>query len=164
LSDAFSDRVVDAYWLGNELLDKVSLKGFYNHVYKKIPAKEMKWFELKLPQGAKANHNFHVFNFWRRTGHKAIPHTVETMDNCRVSSGVITAGGKVKTDQIIYKNGKLAIKSKVIRPVKNIGTDYQIGDLVTIHWGWLCERITPQQAKNLNYYTRLALNLANQTL
>ncbi len=164
LSDSFNDRVVDAYWLGNELLDKVSLKDFYNHVSQKIPRKELKWFELKLPQGAKASHSFHVFNFWLRTGHKAVPHTVETMDNCRISAGVIVGPGKIKTDQLIYKGGKLILKKDVIKSVKNINSDYQTGDLVSMHWGWICEKINKEQAKNLNKYIRLALRLANQTL
>lgn len=164
IANEFDERVVEAYWLGNELLDNVALKSFFNHVNRRLPKKELKWFELKLPQGAKSNHAFHVLNFINRTGHKAILHTVESMDNCRISSGVVTGSMKVETDQLIYNHGKLKLKKDVIKPVSNINNDYKTGDLVTIHWGWVCEKITSQQAENLAKYTNLALRLANQTL
>jgi hydrogenase maturation factor len=164
IADEFDNRIVEAYWLGNELLEKVSVGSFFNHIRPRLPKKELKWFEFKLPRGAKPNHQFHVFNFIIRTGHRAVSHTAETMDNCRISSGVITGSGQIKTDQLIYKNGKLVLKKNVVKPVKNVGDDYQVGDLVTVHWGWICEKISPQQAENLERYTRLALNLANQTI
>ncbi len=164
IADVFDQRVVEAYWLGNEMLDKVTMKGFYNHARGKLPVKERQWFELKLPQGAKPHHSFHVFNFIKRTGHKAVNHTVETMDNCRISSGVVVNPMKVKTDRLIYANGKFRLQPGAIKTIKNIDNDLKIGDLVTLHWDWVCEKINRQQAKNLDRYTRLALRLANQTI
>ncbi|MFH0943243.1 MAG: DUF6390 family protein [Candidatus Beckwithbacteria bacterium] len=89
IADEFDERVVEAYWLGNELLDKVSLKGFFDHALGKLDRKSLKWFEVKLGRGAKPNHSFHVFNFWKRTGYVARLHTIETMDNCRISCGKV---------------------------------------------------------------------------
>ena len=163
IGNEFDDRVVEAYWLGNKLLDSVTLNSFFNHVKPRLKRDELKWFEQKLPQGAKPNHQFHVFNFIKRTGHQAILHTVESMDNCRISSGRIVPGGKVKTDKLIYKAGKLRL-TPAIKKFHNLGDSFQTGDLVTLHWGWVCEKINRQQAKNLSKYTNLALRLANQTL
>ncbi len=195
--DPFDERVVEAYWLGNELLDKVSLKSLYSHWEKKISLKERKWLELKLPSGAKPNHQFHVFNFINRTGHKVIPHTVETMDSCRISYGTVFrpqqlrrtrsfatpldvpsgvspdilratfAVGRnshlVVTDKIVYKNGKLGLEPKT-KTVQSLEKGYKPGDLVTMHWGWVGEKINRTQAKNLEKYTNLALKLANMTI
>ena len=163
ISDPFDERVVEAYWLGNELLEAVSWKSFYQQVEKKLAPKELRWFELKLASGVKPNHSFHVFNFLTRTGHRAIPHTVETMDNCRISAGRIVAPGKVKTDKLVCQNGKLKL-TPAIKKFHNLVDGFKTGDLVTFHWGWVCEKINRQQAKNLEKYTNLALRLANLTI
>ncbi|MCG2692106.1 DUF6390 family protein [Microgenomates group bacterium] len=197
ITDPFDEKVVEAYWLGNALLETVSLKSFFNHARPRLAKKDLKWFEIKLPQGAKPNHQFHVFNFWKRTGHLARLHTLETMDNCRISAGRIilpqqlrraqsfatpldvSSGGSpdilratfavgrnllvVKTDKLIYKNGRLELEP-TIKEVQSLEGGYKPGDLVTIHWNCVCEKVTVQQAKNLEKYTRLALRLANLTV
>ena len=42
--------------------------------------------------------------------------------------------------------------------------DVQPGDWVSVHWGWACEVLTPEQVDNLERYSRLNLAIANQTL
>ncbi len=173
IADEFAEKVVEAYWLGNELLDTVSLKSFFNHTRPRLSKKDLKWFEVKLPQGAKPNHQFHVFNFWKRTSHLARLHTIETMDNCRISVGEIIpatattfAVGRnllVKTDQMVYKNGQLELEP-AIKKVQSLENGYKPGDLVTIHWNWVCEKISEKQKENLEKYTDLALSLANLTI
>ena len=193
IADTFDEKVVEAYWLGNELLEAVSLKSFFNHNQPRLAKKDLRWFEVKLGQGAKPNHSFHVFNFWKRTGHLARLHTIETMDNCRISWGKIIPFCNTKfpgaqsfatpptlrsesrqtssapeicvacTDKLIFKNGQLGFEP-TIKEVQSLEGGYKPGDLVTIHWNWVCEKITPQQAKNLEKYTDLALRLANLTV
>ncbi len=164
IADEFDERVVEAYWLGNKLLENVSMRSFFDHVKIKLKIKERKWFEQKLPQGAKPHHAFHVFNFITRTGHRAVAHTVESMDNCRISAGLVVGPMTVKTDKLIYVHGQLRLQPGVIKPIQTIDNHLKPGDLVTLHWGWVCEKITRQQATNLDKYTNPALRLANQTL
>lgn len=163
IADEFDDRVVEAYWLGNEMLDGVSMKGFFEHIKKRLPVKELRWFEAKLQPGAKPNHQFHVFNFINRTGHRQISHTVETMDQCRISWGRVLPGGKVTTQKLVYRHGRLRLVPAV-KEYKNLTKEFKPSDLVTLHWGWVCEKISPQQVKKLTKYTNLALSLANQTI
>lgn len=163
LANEFDDRVVEAYWLGNKLLDKVSLDSFYRYVKPRLPKKELKWFELKLPAGAKPNHQFHVFNFAIRTGHRQVAHTVETMDQCRISWGKVLPGGKVATQKLVYQFGRLRL-APAVKEYKNLAGEFKPGDLITLHWGWVCEKISPQQVKKLTKYTNLALRLANTTI
>lgn len=170
IKDEFDEQVVEAYWLGNELLETVSLKSFFNHALPRLTKKDLQWFEVKLPQGAKPNHNFHVFNFWKRTGHLARLHTIETMDACRISWGEILQNNQfsifnfqIKTDKLIYINKKLTFKS-AIKTVQSLDNQYKPGDLVTIHWSWVCEKISEKQKENLEKYTNLALRLANLTV
>jgi len=190
IEDEFDEQVVEAYWLGNGLLDKVSLKGFFNHGLERLDKKSLRWFEVKLGQGAKPNHSFHVFNFWKRTGHVAKLHTIETMDSCRISAGKVVDSGtinfraqaspeprrhiprenlhflrqlSISTDQLVYKNGKLGLEPAV-KEVNVLEGEYKSGDLVTFHWNMVCEKITEKQQENLEKYTKLALKLANITI
>lgn len=163
LNDEFDERAVEAYWLGNKLLTKISLDNFYQHVKPRLGRKELKWFEQKLPQGAKPNHQFHVFNFITRTGYRALAHTVETMDQCRISRGKVLPGGRVATQKLVYQRGRL-ILAPAVKEYKNLAEEFKSGDLITLHWGWVCEKITREQAKNLEHYTNLALKLANKTI
>ena len=163
IKDEFDEQAVEAYWLGNELLDTITLKSFFNHVRPQLAKNDLKWFEFKLPLGAKPHHSFHVFNFFKRAGHRAVPHTVETMDQCRISVGKVMSKLTVITDQLVFRSGKLKLEP-VVKKVQSLDNDLKPGDLVTIHWNCVCEKVTQQQAKNLEKYTRLALRLANLTV
>ena len=180
IKDAFDERVVEAYWIGNELLEKVKLKGFWDHLIleqglkKRFKQKDLKWIMGKVSIGAKVHHSFHVFNIWNRTGHEAKPHTVETMDKCRISWGRVISKGrsklKLKTQRLVYEKGRLRLRRGVVKEVEwRLGDGELIkslkkGDWVTMHWGWVCERVGKKQVKNLEKYTKWHLRLANLTV
>ena len=42
--------------------------------------------------------------------------------------------------------------------------DLKKGDLITMHWGWVCEKVSKKQIKNLEKYTKWHLKLANLTI
>jgi uncharacterized protein DUF6390 len=180
LVDPFDERVVEAYWIGNELLEKVKLKGFWDHLMdgqklkKRFKGKDLKWIVGKVPMGAKVHHSFHVFNIWNRTGHEAKPHTIETMDSCRISWGEVVSKSKdkikVKTQELKYIDGQLRLKTGVVKEVSwRIGDKELIEginkkDLITFHWGWVCEKVSKFQVRNLEKYTKYHLKLANLTI
>jgi len=184
IADPFDPRVVEAYWVGNSLLDRVGMRSFSEHLQyeqklrKRLPAKKMKWIVDKIPKGAKIHHSFHVFSIFTRTGHHAVEHTLDTMDNCRISWGVIRQNSKlktqnskvqVKTQKLVYENGKLGLKDGVVREVAlPVDGDFakmlQLGDWVTFHWGFVCEKINPANAKRLETFTLHHLRLANETI
>lgn len=169
INDPFDERVVEAYWIGNELLETVSMKEFYDHLMegqglkKRFKPKDWKRIVGKVPEGAKVHHSFHVFNIWSRTGHEARLQTVETMDSCRISAGEVVDFGNVKTNKLIYQQGQLSFEP-AIKEVQSLENGYKPGDLVTIHWNWVCEKINQKQAENLEKYTKWHLKLANLTI
>ena len=178
--DPFDERVVEAYWIGNELLEGVSMKGFWDQLMeeqklkKRFKPKDLKWIVGKVPKGAKVHHSYHVLNVWNRTGHEAKPHTVETMDKCRISWGEIMRVGKnkikVKAQGLEYKKGKLMLKKGVIKEIswrlgdKKLVRGLRKGDLISMHWGWVCEKVDKFQVRNLEKYTKWHIKLANTTI
>ena len=180
IRDPFNSRVVEAYWLGNRLLETVEKKKYYQNlleeqeIKKRVGRKSFEEITNKIIRGAVPHHSFHVLNIWRRTGHLEREHTLESMDQCRISWGSVSAVDgpfiSVKTEPLIYENGKLKLGNpvfqRVTRNLESFGniTEVAVGDIISIHWGIPCEVITPQQTASLKKYTLESIDFANQTL
>ncbi len=176
IADPFDERVVEAYWIGNELLDGVEVRQLYDALDerfgKQLQGRTRAWVLGKAPAGAKPHHNFHVFDVHSRVGQ--LEHTLETMDQCRVSCGKVACvdGGELEVvrQPLALTDGKLVLDparpTRVTRQIEGRGfaDTAQPGDWVSLHWGWVCEVLTPRQHANLVRYTRDHLQLANQTL
>lgn len=180
IADPFDLRVVEAYWLGNQLLETISPNTFYSHLRdvlglkKKIQPKSFDELTEKLPRGARMHHSFHVFNVYKRTGHFEILHTLESMDACRISWGSVTSitGPKITVDRkpLMVDGHRLYLgPTESVSVVRRLDDDHtfeelSVGDMISMHWGMPCEIITPANVRWLEYYTQKHLQLANQTL
>lgn len=180
LADPFDERVVEAYWLGNSLLENVGKRRLHRHLAEGLDLKrKLGWrdfaaVEDKIAGGALPHHNFHVLDIWKRTGHVAEPHTLDSMDSCRISCGRVTAASgpsiTIEREPLVVENGRLglgAARTEKIRRALECTSDIeriQPGDLVTVHWGVPCETVNERQAANLRHYTLQHLALANQTV
>ena len=176
IPDPFDARVVEAYWIGNDLLDRVEVRQLYDALLerfgKQLQGRTRAWVLAKAPAGARPHHNFHVFDVHSRVGQ--LEHSLETMDQCRIGWGrVVQVSGPelaVERQPLILRDGKLALGPpetvRVMRQVEGRGfADAAVpGDWVSLHWGWVCEVIEPRQQASLERQTRYHLRLANQTL
>ena len=92
IADPFDARVVDAYWIGNDLLQRVEVRQLYDALKerfgKQLQGKALDLVLSKAPAGARPHHNFHVFDVHSRAGQ--LEHSLETMDQCRISWGEVT--------------------------------------------------------------------------
>jgi len=180
IKDCFDERVVEAYWIGNELLDNISMKRLYAHfidnlqLKKKLTPREFNLLVGKIPRGAIPHHCFHVLNVYFRTGHLAVPHTINSMDSCRIGWGKVKSieGDylNIETQTLSHSNNKLMLKENAEKKVlfkllnKSFIKTPQLDNLITYHWDWACEIITSQQAYNLKKYTQACLDIANGTM
>jgi len=176
IADPFDARVVEAYWIGNDLLRGVEARQLYDALQerfgKQLQGRVRDWVLGKAPAGAHPHHNFHVFDVHARIGQ--LEHSLETMDQCRVSWGrVVSAEGAhliVERQPLLLREGKLALGEPTpMRALCQVGghgfaDTAAPGDWVTLHWGWACETIADAQRARLAYYTDYHLALANQTL
>ena len=180
IKDPFDSRVVEAYWLGNGLLENVERNTLYRfliddlRVKDKLKSKEFVWLEEKIKKGAVPHHSFHILNVWQQTGHSDMMSDLERMDECRISSGVVTEVKgpeiKVSTEPLVYMNGKFALGSVISKTLtRQLEAEYDIeqikpGQTVSIHWSVPCEVITPSQALTLRKYTLQNIAFANLNL
>lgn len=177
LSDPFDPKVVEAYWLGNNLLYQIPLSRFAVHLSdsimlkKKLPGKELETIFTKLTQGGLPHHSFHVLNIYKRTGQLDINHTVETMDACIINWGKIVKINLgsiiVMTKPLRFIGDKLVFDKPIMRKIISQGdkdlsfSKLKINDWVSYHWGYFCHKLTRQQFNNLIYYTNLSVRSTN---
>lgn len=177
IADPFDERVVEAYWIGNELLERVEARELYDHLQERyrreLSPRVMERVLAKAPAGARPHHSFHVFDVWRQT-ERGRNEVLATIDSCRVSWGSVTAveAGELVVERapIVFQNGALALGAprteRVARMLEGDGfvEGAAVGDVISVHWSWACEVLTATQQRSLERYTRLHLALANQTL
>lgn len=180
IKDPFDSRVVEAYWLGNELLESVEQRTLYRfltedlRIKDKLKNKEFHWLEEKIKRGAVPHHSFHVLNIWGQEGHNDSLEILSRMDECRISSGIVmTVKGPeivVSTEPLIYTAGKFSLGEAALKTLtRQLEAEYDIeqiklGQTVSIHWSVPCEVITPHQAATLRKYTLKNIAFANLTL
>lgn len=176
IADPFDARVVEAYWIGNSLLDCVEARELYDHLRtrfsKQLQGRTRELILGKAPAGARPHHSFHVLDIHSRLGE--LEHSLATLDNCRVSWGRVmhVEAGElvVERSALVLREGKLTLAApaaeRVARQIEGRGfaDEAQPQDWVSLHWGWACEVLSPLQVTNLERYTRLNLAIANQTL
>jgi Family of unknown function (DUF6390) len=174
MPDPFDPRVTEAYWIGNELLEQVELVDLYRYLERfsgRFPAQLLRSLLRQVPAGTRPHHNFHVFSMPVRTGHQENPYSLETMDECRVSWGrVVAIDGDhllVERQPLRFAGEDLTLGQPEPRSVfrrfdgKAVVTDISPGDVVAIHWGCACQKLTTKQLRYLTHYTRHHLALAN---
>ena len=171
----FSDfDVVEAYWIGNELLDKcgkdVMVKVIDKLVQRGLPEFIGESLIKELPQNGIPHHLFHVLyvGVGQTTGR--VEGTLQNMDNCRPSWGKVV---EVMNDKLMvetqpleaeknkYKLGKPEIKTVVY--MKDMLKGIRKGDFVAIHWGFAPLILTEKQRINLEKYTKKVINIVNST-
>ena len=176
LGDPFDRRVVEAYWLGNELLAGVEAGDLYKTIEERfgrqLPPKLREQVLRKPPQGAKPFHLFHVVDVYRHLERETVG--MAAMENCRISWGRVTgvegASVMVLREPLVWRDGKLAlgeaVPERVLRSVDGLGfaDDVAVGDWVSIHWSWACEVLSERALANLRRWTDWHLRIANQTL
>ncbi len=184
IKDIFDYRVVEAYWLGNELLEKVEMKDFYSHLENRfkdrMKKKDWSWLISGSVPKAKPFHAFHALDIYRRTGFLrsgAKDKLIETINNCSIKGGrVLTtdfiSGQKnpgsgialVEYTPIEFKNKKLQFGKKETRGYFLLDPSIKMGDNVSLHWDYVCDKITERQKNNLAFWTKFHLDLTNVTL
>ena len=176
IADPLDRRVVEAYWLGNGLLERTDLPAFYRSLEERfrgrVAPRSLEHLLGTVPAGARPHHNFHVFHTYLRTG--TLPAGLDTLEQCRVGWGtVLTATPHqvvVAARTLEWRGGALVLGEPAPRPlVRSLDgytafPDLAPGDLVAFHWGWVAARLSPHQGAALERETRRHLALANRTL
>ncbi|MFC1626831.1 DUF6390 family protein [Patescibacteria group bacterium] len=179
ISDPFDPRVVEAYWIGNELLLQVPAHALGNlitdtlQIKKKITKGQMSKLTHKINKQAYPHHTFHVLNVYKRTGHDPSTHTLQTVDACIINWGKVinksSTSITILTKPLQYINEKLIFGKQIQRVIKLQGENdvqakhIKTGTIVSYHWGYVCNTLSQHQLLNLQKFTYHAIAHVNNT-
>ncbi len=170
-------RVVEAYWIGNDLLDRIDMSSFGSSLtdrFRRRAGSSFGFLEEHVPAGAVPHHSFHVFGVYPWVGLLGSDRgetPLFVLDRCRIRWGTIVAlevdQAVVRYRPLIWDGTALALGAPqletVTRAVSGIGfvPDLTAGDDVALHWGWICDRLSASQLRNLRAYTARQLMITN---
>lgn len=177
IDNPFDIRLVEAYWVGNELLDRVGTSDFGRTVERYFrPRAGSSFAQLAeaIPAGAVSHHSFHVFGVYPwvgmlRTGRADEP--LHHLDRCRIRWGQVEAirGDEVdvRYQPLVFDGTELGLgpseRETVIRAIDGTGFVHGLdtGDWVSMHWHWICDRLDRRQLRNLRHYHQHHLDMVN---
>jgi hypothetical protein len=177
IADPLDARVVEAYWVGNELLDQVRPGDLARHVDERFRGRLGRAGERVVEAvraGAVPHHCFHVFAVYpwlglMRTG--VVDEPLRILDQCRTTPArVLAVDGEnvtVLARPLFYSGGRLRLGAPGERPARwaDGGLSFVAapapGDDVSLHWDFVCDVLSPAAARALERATHRALRAVN---
>ncbi len=177
LDDPLDPRVVEAYWVGNGLLDNVEPHALARHVEERFGGRLGTARERIIDAavaGAVPHHDFHVFAVYPwlgllRTGIVSEPLAV--LERCRITPARVVGvdGDALETvaRPLVWDGRSLQLGPWMERGARWRADGLGFfaapapGDWVALHWEWACDRLTAGQARVLNRTTRRTLQVVN---
>jgi len=176
--DPLDARVVEAYWIGNDLLDRIDPAAFGAEIRRRFAGETLAdWAALAGPDGAGPqhavpHHSFQVFVVYpwvRLLGRGGA--ALQVLDRCRIRDGEVL---KVDGDEIVVRYEPLEWDGQSLflgAPVqerarwaqngRSLLAAVTPGDRVALHWDWVCDRLTPVMAAELRKRTATQLDWTN---
>jgi hypothetical protein len=180
MANPFDVRVVEAYWVGNDLLHGVDFATFGNRLESEFKGRAgAGWGHMaeSIPAGALPHHSFHVFGVYPWVGLLAQTERgepLEILDRCRIRWGrVVTSAGDtvvVRSRPLEYDGLQLSLGPLQLETVNQaVGGEgfidpLQPGEWVSLHWDWVCERLPERRLRNLRRVTAHQLDITNRRL
>lgn len=179
LGDPLAPPVVEAYWVGNSLLDRVGPRLLGDSLEVRFrPRTGRAWPRLvdAVPAGAVPHHSFHVFGVYpwvglMREGRVDAP--LQVLDRCRVRWGQVVELGPVRAvvrSRPLLWDGRSLLLGEPREETAALRLDglglagqVRVGDWVSLHWDWVCERLDARSLRALRHYTLAHLRVVNGT-
>ncbi len=180
IDDPLDARVVEAYWIGNDLLDVVDPVGCAEELRERFVGQSTSGLESGSARPAARtlpHHGYHVFTIYPWVamlggGNDAV--AVSVLDNCRIRSGAVTevAGDElaVLSQPLTWDGRELGLGPAQQERVRwadagrSLLDDVRPGQHVAMHWSWACDQLTPDQQRRLEQFTQRQLDATNEWL
>jgi hypothetical protein len=174
IDDPFHERVVRAFWVGNELLDAVKVSSLQQMILTEfakpglLSKEEAKRRASQVVEGMVPHHSFHVLVLGAVAGRVQLTNALK--DLCRVGWGEVLAVSRQRSKvRVAYQPllfGKRVslgrMGEKELERDKKIAPAVSRGDWVSFHWGSVCERLGEGDLSNLKRYTQKTLNVLSK--
>ena len=179
ITDPLDRRVVEAYWIGNELLSRVDPARLGDDLSDRFRGRTGAGWEniaSSLGAGAVAHHAFHVFVVYPWAGMlrsgPAEP-ALDVLERCSIRPGTVTA---VDDDKALVSVRPLAWDGETFGYGDDVDTwfrlgadgirvtEARVGERVAVHWDWVCDRLDRMRERRLTRWTAHCRHLAERGL
>jgi Family of unknown function (DUF6390) len=178
VADPLDARVVEAYWIGNALLDGVRLGALADSSEPRnrgAVGRDRARLAEVVEASPRPHHDFQVFCVYpwvSRLRTSAVDTALHVLDRCRVRWGrVLELAGPtaiVRSRPLTWDGRELGLGAPREEAVTIAESGYRLdraigaGDQVALHWDWACTRLTDRQVRALRRETARQLAFANR--
>jgi len=167
IRNPFDEKVVRAYWIGNQLLEKVPIASLRKMIIKEFAKKKAK----DIPSTSIAHHSFHVLVIGSVSGRVILEGKL--LDLCRITWGKVIQKSKIENQKskIVIEYQPLRKKNKryfLGKPIhrfvfwdKNFVPKIKVGDGVATHWNHIVQILDKRDLTNLKKYTQITIDSLN---
>ncbi|CAN5147694.1 DUF6390 family protein [soil metagenome] len=160
--DPLDDEVVEGYWIGSDLVDRGSTQALLERLEARFGDQfGGSWHDSG--DRARAHHSYQVFEVYPwaamlRAGLTPGP-AVSVLDRCRIRTGT---GTSVEGEWLVvvarvlsWAGGQLLPREPIPERVRWATDGLSlldapcVGDVVALHWDWVCDVLTPDQAERI---------------
>lgn len=179
ITDPLDERVVRAYWTGNHLTDRIDVDRFGGELLSRFGERAGHyWSHLTaelLPE-VTATHAFHVFGVypWSRLLETGMPQPLHILDSCRIGWGTVLevsdGDAAVRVRPLEFDGTRLALGTETVRRAGRRTASgvfvpaLRVGEQVALHWDFVCDRLTAEEAGRLESWTVRQLGHTNGRL
>ena len=163
--DMFDYRVIEAYWLGNDLLKQFQPKHYallvQNLKDQHLPDFFIDEISQNLPKAFIPLHLFNVLyiGVGKITG--SVPFNMDSINNCMVRWGPVTQLDTFNQQLEVQLQSLAQLGSKYTLNYKSENLTYDLqwlpdlktGDIVAVHWLWPTKILTETETSNLSTWT-----------
>jgi hypothetical protein len=162
VGDPLAEEVVEAYWVGGDLLAALPPEVLVDRLQDRFRGQVGGTWRTASGHAC-AHHSFQVFEVYPwagllRQGRPPGP-AVDVLDRCRVRTGEVLAvdGGQVtvRSSVLAWDGTALTVHGDAVETARwAVGGRSLIdaptpGDLVALHWDWVCEVVDAGQAQRI---------------
>jgi hypothetical protein len=178
LDDPLDRRVVEAYWVGSPRLDQVGTRSVGDSMedrFRSMTGARFGSLAEGVLAGGVPHHSFAVFCIYPYTGlltdRRKAAAALTVLDRCRIRWGRVLA---VHGDQVVVESSPLTwdgdvlalgppATETVVQSVDGVGMVGGVvpGDWVSLHWEWVCDRLSEVQLGRLRGFTERHLAIVN---
>ena len=180
LADPLDPRVVEAYWIGNELTARVSRSAFGWHLRDRFHGRTgAAWSQVAdaIEAGGVPTHAFHVLSVYPwigllRTG--VVDEPLRVIDRCRIRWGRVVRVGtdhaEVRSRALTWEDGRLGLGPPRLEEVRiaedrtGLIAGWAPGDWAALHWDWACDRLDDRRLRALRSATQHQLAVVDRDL
>lgn len=169
--DPLDPDVVEAYWVGNSLLDAVTPRMLHVSMDERFRSRlgvaDWSGLDAAFTEHARPHHGFHVFVVYPWVGllrGGRVTEPLHVLDRCRIRWGTVLsvapASAVISYRPLTWDGRTIGLGDPTTETVRHTG-GIAPGDVCSLHWDWVCEGLTPRRLTALMRQTAQQLAVAN---